>query len=99
MILDPEDEKQMERLIEAIFVLGAKYGSEKIGPLLMERIVSRSMPVDMIDRSEEEKSIFLVRLGQGVTEGVAEGVATGMNALHDQMFPFGHPGQAIEISE
>jgi len=99
MILSPENEERLDRIVEDMWILQSVYGSDVISPLLMEKLILKAMPLDMLERSEEDRAILFAAIGQGVNEGVRDGVMAGMNAVHGEMFPFGHPGQAIEISE
>lgn len=95
MVLDPEDEERMNRLVQDMLILQSKYTPEIFGQFLVQSLMSNVMASNLIDMDDERKAYFM-----GVAaQGFAEGAQIGTQAMHDQLFPFGHPGQAIEISE
>lgn len=90
MKLDPVDQPKIDQMIADYMYFMEKYGGAEFGQWLFARMLAPHSD-KLLDKSEEEKDYILAAGMDGLSKCAA--------TMHDQLFPFGHAGQPLEIQE
>lgn len=87
MKLDPVDDMKMSELCSLIAYFSEKYGHEMFPIFLSKMMAGRG--VEFADMDEDHKSLLF-------NTGL-ESLKETASIFHDQLFPFGHAGEALEV--